>query len=367
MNPQIKERIVWFDVLRGFFILLALWHHWAQDMTMWYMEFFKEHNLLNSLYASHAPMMGKQNYSDNFGYAAGLFFTPWVNQIYLMMASFNLASRTQEDFSKVWVTKLWMFAVLFLFFLGEKFIVARNLGEAFALYPLMTWMVILSIITLLYRFTGIAGVVFIFILGMSQWIIPYQPGNLEAWVQENFHPNMNFDSSPNLFIASGSFGFIFGWLYYHKPDFLGKFKWYIYLALGVLMTLIGSQFSPPFYFPKEDLYAAQNLKASTFWGTIEIIGIQIVVLTLAIMLHLKAIKPYGMKFLEWTGIYSLTIFAFHRIFFIHMWVPIITYYCAVNDKVLPNDTVFHWFSIAVYLLFCLFLIKSKMFRIVMRQ
>lgn len=362
-----NERIIWFDVVRGLFIFLALWHHYAQDVLVWYMDYFKERDLLSSLHSVHQMMIGQKNIPTEFGVKYGAIFVPWVNQIYLTMAAFNLASRNQAEFSKVWLGKLYVFALLFLFFLGEKFIIAKNLGEALALYPIMSWMVILSIISVLFRFMGIAGVIFLFVLAMSQWILPLGDFNLEVWLQQNFHPYMNLDASINFFAASGAMGFMLGYLYYHKPDLLGKFQWVKLAFIGVIMFAIGNYLSEPFFFDKNDLYSTEHAKASTFMGTVEILGIQIAVLASMLLLHFRKIKPRGLKLMEWVGINSLAIFAFHRIFFIHMWMPLVVYYCSVTGQIIPNTTPFLWFSIAMEFAFVWFLMKTKMLRIIMRD
>ena len=116
-----------------------------------------------------------------------------------------------------------------------------------------------------------------------------------------------------------------------------------------------------------DLYSTEHLKASSFLGTVEILGIQMMVLAAMLFLHLRGIHPRGMKLMEWIGVNSLSIFAFHRIWYIHMWIPVITYICAVNDAILPNTTPFLWFSIAVYLVFMWIMIKTKILRIIMKD
>src|SRR5690606_10948708 len=152
-------------------------------------------------------------------------------------------------------------------------------------------------------------------------------------------PFMNFDAAPHFFAASGSFGFLLGYLYYHKPKMFGKYQWPILIAIGSIMFAVGHYLSPSFYFPPDDMYATEHLKAGNFWGTIEILGIQMVVLSTFLIFHFKNWQPSWKiaRFFEIIGIYSLTVFAFHQTFFIHMWMPIVTWVCAYNNQIIPNN------------------------------
>jgi hypothetical protein len=369
MNTNSEKRIIWFDVLRGFFIWLALWEHYGCMLNTWYMWYFKESNALSvGLYESHQKMIGSFNHPDSVSMWAGHTFIPWVTEIYLTMAAFNLAKRSQEEFSKTWLNKIWLFFLIFCFFVGEKFIVATSFGEAISLSPLLTWMIVLSIISVLYRFMGLTGVVFLFVISMLQWWLPFPSGSLELWMQTNVHPMMNLDAGLQHFASSGALGFMLGYLYYHYPKLLGKLQWGYLILAGLVLGVVGNYFAPPFDFPFTDLYRDEHLKTSTFPGTIEILGIQMVVIILALVAHMKGIKiPKVLSLLLWMGVNSLAIFAFHRIFFMQMWMPVVTWVTAYMHTTIPNNTWFIWSAIGVHLVFSYWLIKSRIFRIIMRD
>lgn len=377
LTPK-KDRIIWFDLLRGFFIFLAMWEHWGAALNVWYIEYFKEGFVLNdrlgpgglaqSFYQVHQNMVGTIMPYDAPSVWASYIFTPWVMAVYLTMAAFNLSSRTPEDFKKVWLGKLSLFGTLLIFFILENFIVAPNLGEALTLYPLMTWMLILSLLTVLYRFSGIYGMIGLFILAMTQWWWPLPEFSIDEFLKTSVHPAMSLDASPHVFLASGSLGFILGYLYYHRPQF-GQIKsWQLVALLGVLMFAVGFQFSDEYFLEQGAYFKTEHLKASTFWGTIEILGIQLVVLSLALISHLKGWVPgKWSKGFIWIGINSLAIFALHRIFFFYLWMPLVTWFTAIIGVTIPNGIGFVWPTIIIHLLFCYFLMKTQLLRLIVKD
>jgi hypothetical protein len=104
-------------------------------------------------------MIGKQIASDNINYWLAIIFTPWVSQIYLTMSAFNLARKDQLSFSEGMTAKFKAFGLIFLYFVFENFIVAPNFGQALSFYPIMLWMVVLTLLSVIYRFLGIKGIV----------------------------------------------------------------------------------------------------------------------------------------------------------------------------------------------------------------
>lgn len=375
-----KKRIIWFDMLRGFFIFLAMWEHWGVAINVWYIEYFKEGFLINNhlgvggvannnIYQVHQNMLGKIIHPDTISVWASYLFTPWVMAVYLTMAAFNLASRNQEDFSQVWKQKLSLYGTLLIFFIVENFVIASNLGEALTLYPLMTWMIILSLLTVLYRFTGLGGIVALFCLSMAQWILPLPEIAIDQYLKMNIHPTMSLDASPHYFISSGSLGFILGYLYYHQPSFQKISRWGLVILAGLFMFAVGFKYSDAYYIEPGAYLKTEHIKASTFFGMIEILGIQLVVLSLALIAHFKDLKPS--KFLSgfiWIGINSLGIFALHRVFFFYLWMPTVTWFTAFIGTTLPTHILaFVWPTIIVYLIFFYFMVKTKILRLIMKD
>lgn len=103
-------------------------------------------------------MIGKQVSSDFYNHLLAIVFTPWVSQIYLTMAAFNLAKKDQLTFRSEIGNKFKVFGMILLYFILENFIVAPNTGQAVSFYPIMLWMIILGFISLIYNYVGIRGI-----------------------------------------------------------------------------------------------------------------------------------------------------------------------------------------------------------------
>src|SRR5690606_37368483 len=122
---------------------------------------------------------------------AAWFFTPWVSQIYLFLAAFNLAKRNHLELRQNISKKLIVFFSLFFVFSVENMIVAPNIGEALSLYPLQTWMLILVVILGIYSWIGEKGIWIVFSLGLAKFMLPLDSmyGVIEEVVRENLHQN----------------------------------------------------------------------------------------------------------------------------------------------------------------------------------
>jgi hypothetical protein len=95
-NGELSSRIVNLDFLRGLFIILALDQHFTYYINVWYVDYFRDAMALTSTYAVHFPMIGKTVPTDSINHWLAIVFTPWVSQIYLTMAAFNLAKKNQN-------------------------------------------------------------------------------------------------------------------------------------------------------------------------------------------------------------------------------------------------------------------------------
>ena len=131
-----NSRIHCLDFLRGFFVFLALWQHFGFYLNYWYINYYQGWSFWGELFQPHSPFVGNAIPADRVGYLAAWFFTPWVSQIYLFLAAFNLAKPSQNTNRN---QKVGIFVGLFLLFTFENFIVAPNIGEALSLYPCLLY------------------------------------------------------------------------------------------------------------------------------------------------------------------------------------------------------------------------------------
>ena len=93
-----KQRIVSLDFLRGLMIFMAVFEHYTGYLNYWYIDFFiRERSAWESVYVSHLPMLNKMLSMDNTTGMISALLVPWVSQIYLALAGFNLAIKNQQQ------------------------------------------------------------------------------------------------------------------------------------------------------------------------------------------------------------------------------------------------------------------------------
>lgn len=290
-----------------------------------------------------------------------MVFHPWVSQIYLTLAAFNLAKRNQEEFKNVFSSKLKLFGLLYFFFVIENMIVAPNFGEAISFYPIMSWMVILAMVSVMFRFFGIRGVIFLFALSFLKWLIPDSFENsvgFEFWVQENIHAQYELDAQVNYFLSSGCLGFILGHAYHHKSEWGLKreaFEFGIGFILFMVWVLWGEKFSVNFL----DVFESEHDLAEGFLGLLSILGVQLMVLSGFLVCEKKGLK-FKVPILHWVGVNSISVFALHRVLFIHVLVPVMMVISNLMSSPLVNNWYICWASAFFVFGFTWFVKKSEL-------
>jgi hypothetical protein len=356
-----QKRLHNLDFLRGYFILLALYQHFCFYTNLWFTNYFDEMNLLNTVYANFAPYIDNVLPVTSANTFLHRWFTPWVSQVYLMMAAFNLASRKGTSFTKQYTGKIKIFATLFLFFIFENFIMSRSFGEAFTLYPLLTWMIVLALIATVYRFTGIKGVVALFLIHCLKWPLPIDQvtHSFISYMENNFHPSFDIDARIDHFLGSGCLGFIFGYAYYHK-DWNEMKLCLTPFVVGSLLALNWKLFGPVFYIDVENVLATEHLATETFIGTLGIWGIQLYVLSF--FLYIERYRNISLKIpvVNWVGEHSLSVFSIHRIFFVFILMPSTVYIYARLDIELVNSFPFIWSCVGITVFTGWFIRKIRM-------
>jgi hypothetical protein len=330
--PPKKTRIVNLDVMRGFFVSLALLQHFAYYWNIWFIDHFKDAGM--GIFSYYKDQIGERIYlADNLAFHLLVFFTPWVSQVYLSLAAFNLARRTQGEFKKVHLTKIKIFLMLFCFFFFENFFVAATFGEAISFYPLMCWMVVLTLISLFYRKFGINGVIILFLISFIPWFwseVFIMGDRLERFMRYAVHPYFEYDARLEYFLPSGCLGFLLGHLHFHKQKW-GIGRYLVVMGVGVLLISIYNVFGEPFTLNRFDILATEHDQSETLFGTMRILGINSLVISLALLLQQKGMSFGRLKPLRWIGVNSLLIFGLHRILFVHLIAPIRVYLGAELD------------------------------------
>jgi hypothetical protein len=366
-SDETRARLVNLDFLRGLFIILALDQHFTYYINMWYVDYFRDTMALTSSYAVHFPMIGKQVPSDFFNHLLAIVFTPWVSQIYLTMAAFNLAKKDQMTFGLEMQGKFKVFGYIFLYFILENFIVAPNTGQGISFYPIMLWMVILGFISVIYKYIGIRGVLVFTLLAMLRFVVPveYISDFFEELIQNKIHQGFEYDARFEYFILSGCLGFIMGYVHYHLPFYKHK-KDFLFAGMGVLLVLIYVLVGDTFTVPLDDFFSTEHDLAKTFSGTAYIIGIQAILISAFLWLERKNIK-FSVPLINWVGGYSLMIFALHRILFVKLIAPISIMIGSITGRTLGASIIEIYIYIFITLGICYFIKASPISDIILQR
>lgn len=366
-NDESRSRLVNLDFLRGLFIILALDQHFTYYINMWYVDYFRDTMALIPNYTVHFPMIGKQVSSDFFNHLLAIVFTPWVSQIYLTMAAFNLAKKDQVTFGIEMLSKFKVFGLILLYFVLENFIVAPNTGQAISFYPIMLWMVILGLISVIYKYVGIRGVLVVTLLAMLRFVIPveYISDFFEEVIQNRIHPGFEYDARFEYFILSGCLGFIMGYVHYHLPLYKHK-KDFLFAGLGAFLVLIYVAIGDTFVVPLNDFFSTEHDLARTFSGTAYIIGIQAIIVSAFLWLERKNIK-FNVPLINWVGTYSLMIFALHRILFVKFIAPVSVMIGSITGRTLGASIVEIYIYVFITLAICYFVKVSPISDIILQR
>ncbi len=341
-----------------------MYQHFAYFLNYWYVYYFRDYDALKSTYYIHGPWINQQLPIDDLTFWFAKHFTPWVEQIYLALAAFNLANRPSNLLKQQWLSKLKIFLLIFLFFTMENFICSPNFGEAISFYPIMAWMIILALLISIFHFFGFRGIVIGAILSIFPLMLDQIDilEDLEIFLRYRFHPSFEIDARPEYFLTSGFLGFLLGYAYQHKWFSQAK-QLAVGGCLGLLITIPYLFSGQSFPVNRQNVFATEHLLTESTKGMLYIWGMQIFFISLFLLLESKKIV-FKNNFLNWVGINSLMIFAFHRIFFVHFYGPCRTALGSILAIPMQN---YYW-EIWIAIFFCVLMVygirRSKMLLII---
>lgn len=359
------DRIHSYDLLRGFFIFLALWQHFCFYLNVWYADYFREFSVLNQTYSVHKSMIGQVLPLDKFTYFIAWFFTPWVSQIYLTLAAFNLSRKNEVDFASVYNGKMKIYFMIWIFFTFENFMVAPNFGEALSFYPIMAWMVILGLIATLYRYFGVKAIWAVFILSFTRWVLPDLTflHHLLQWAKIHIHESYEFDAQIDYFISSGCMGFLMGYYYHHRE--WGLSREVKLIGMGLILIIIWLLFGEANQMNVYNIFDTEHMMAETFFGTLCILGTQLIILPSFLALEKSLDKPIRLPLFNYVGVESLSIFALHRILFMFFFAPIMMFIGTLLGKPLINTWWVAWTLSGLVFLFNYGIKRSRMLQLIL--
>lgn len=359
-------RLHTFDILRGFFILLALLQHYTYYNNVWFLYFFRNGGALEASYSFYGDVVGKALPMDDILHFLGVTFVPWVSQIYLTLAAFNLSKRDKLDFRLVMGGKFKVFTLLFLFFTLENFVVSPNFGGALSLYPIQTWMLLLGALTLIYGIIGTPGVIGWMILGLIVQAMPTELiDQVEVLLQVLWHPDFEIDARPHYFWVSSCMGFLIGRLYYSKK--LSGLKPLVAVAIfGIALCLPYWFGNAPFTVDRYNIFKTEHDLSFSLPGNLYLWGTQLILLSLALQIEkLRLARP--LPFLTYVGVASLPIFALHRIFYVHIFGPVREFLGAKFEFIPTTNFWAQAFAIILIVLLTWFIGRTKLAKLIMER
>lgn len=322
------KRLKTFDFLRGFFIILALLEHYAYILNFFFLKYYSPlwfDNLQYPFPYASTPMP-----VDLFTGMLGIVFIPWVSQVYLALASFNLGLKGDLTKSQL-KSNLKKYGFVFMFFTLEKFIIGKSLGEVLSLHPLQTWMIVLTGISLGLYYLGKTKT---FIIGIALGVSVFIPilnspfDQLELYIK-SFLSEFSLEARPQIFAISALIGFWLGYSFRHS--LFGPKRYLKFLTLSMLMVVI-------FFIigPKNDFSVSNVLYYEYDWSYIPFGALTIWSTILLVILSACKLESTGraikVPIVNMIGMKSLWYFAFHRISFIFLYLPL--------RVIMAN--LFHW-------------------------
>lgn len=367
-NHSDQSRIINLDFLRGVVIILAIQQHFVYYFNVWFVSYFKDFSALSSTYEILLPLMNKSLASDVYNHFMAVVFTPWVSQIYLCLAAFNLAKRNQHDFQGEYSKKIRIFILIFVAFIFENFLVAPNTGEAISIYPIMLWMVVLSILATAYNFLGIKGVLALGVLSLVRFVIPIDMLSdfFQEVVRSFIHPGFEYDARLEYFFLSGVLGFVIGYIYNHK-------KRSFFLKFMQIMMVLSGVYAIFFYFLGEDFIVyidnflmTEHVYAQSFSGTFYILSIMTLVVGLSLLLEIKK-KIIFIRPINWVGENSILVFFVHRIFITKIFIPLYLLIGCLGGWIPQNNIVEAYSAVMAVGAFCYFIKKSSITELIVKK
>ena len=134
------------------------------------------------------------------------------------------------------------------------------------------------------------------------------------------------------------------------------------LALVAIYALIGDTFTVRI----DDVFSTEHDLAKTFSGTTYIIGIQAMLISFFLWLENKNYK-FNVPLVNWVGMYSLMIFALHRIFFVKLIAPVSIMICSLTGRTLGAGIIEICIYVFITLGLCYFVIMSPLSDIILQK
>ncbi len=365
------ERIAALDVFRGVAVILAILNHYGYLLTNWYAGFVKVQHFNDPAYASHHDAYGNGRLLvlDDFSLTLNENLGPWVNHLYLFLAGFNIAMRDREGVRAVLGNRLKVFLALFVFFTLETAMTSQSVGESFSIYPLHMWMIVLSLLSVIYVYWGGRGAALLFGFMFLRFVFPvslvsHVSDGFETLMQQHFQRKWEYDARFEYFAGTGALGLLFGTIYRGRWSVSARFR-FLTLAGSFAFIILFLLFGALPHFDRENYYAIEHFWIRTISGSLFIYSC-CVFFTGLFLLADKHVNLKNAPVLTWVGSHSLFVFAFHRILFVHVLMPLHEWWLAKQNLALTFSFGTAAAHVAAGLVLTWGLQKLRVFEIVAR-
>ncbi len=335
-NPSLKKRLHSLDILRGLAVVLALYEHFGYRITFWYRGYIKPFHFTDANYSVHLPHYknGTLLVPDALSIGFLELLTPWITHLYIMLACFNIAWRTPAEARQRLKGRLLVFLGLFVFFTFDNFVVAMSFGASLSVYPLQMWMVLFALLHIVYALWGSRGIAVVFALSFLRFVLPIEGLSQawETWMQAHVHRDWEYNAKLEHFLGSGALGVLAGFAY--RSWFSSSHLLWVatLLFVGTLAVLF---YAPMGSFVAVDYFALEHSWVGGVGTTLAIFTVCLFFIFSALLIE-SQIRVPRVPLFYWVGFYSLFVFAWHRILFVHITLPTHEWLSALQSQPLQN-------------------------------
>lgn len=318
------------DVLRGLVVVLAMLEHFSYFLSVWSLSYLKIGHVVDPRYAVMRRALEAGQPAALSPSMQWVFeqFGGWVNHSYVFLAAFNIAWLSRSQVRARLAGRLKVFLALFVFFTLEGAITSATFGEAFSVYPLQMWMLILALLNVVYVWLGLWGAVLVFGLSWLRFVVPWGElsGAWQDFMREAVHGAWEYDARLEYFLGSGALGLVFGALLHQFAERRTALLWGG-VGIGTLGIVLHQLFGSSLRYDPQTFYGLEHAWVQTVGGSLYIWSCCLFVTS--VFLALEGVVPFQKApLLRWVGLHSLFVFALHKILFVHLVMPLYEWWLA---------------------------------------
>ena len=205
------------------------------------------------------------------------------------------------------------------------------------------------------------------VISIFRWVLPIDLLStiFQNLIVYNIHPGFEYDARIEYFFTSGCLGFIMGYVHYHKPN-IKHLKDIYFMLMGIVFVAFYLAYGEPFIIDPANAFAHEHDLAQSFSGTLYILGIEALVISSFLWLERKSIR-LNIPLINWVGLNSILVFAFHRIFFVRILAPISVSFGSLYGRTIGASTLELYAYVGITIAVCYFIKSTRMADIILQR